>query len=308
MLYPIPDAEIQRIHALKEYTLIESVGGLIKTNNNIFKYITTYHPYSNSIIQWYIHQKINKNKTIVLISAPGVDENINNDATSKNGHGEKSSQVKLYNIEINKFINHQDDNLIIHTTLEKIIQQQTPEHFTQFLIGCAAMQQVISPNPDDPIPYVAISPCGYKTPVIRILSTPIREHIITATMPLPNKSIIHSAENMSPTNAHNLHTHTIKEDGMPILTDIMGPWQHPMLEERIDIDGYGEGQRLYYPRLNCTQWPNSKNFMPPIWDECPNIREIGNNTQHTWIAIQRKIQKAAQQLQSYITPAHKNDE
>lgn len=304
MLYPIPDAENTRINTLKKYQIIESVNSSIKINGNIFKYITTYHPNSNSIIQWYIHQKISENKTIVLISAPGVDEDINNDATYKNGHGEKSSQVKLYNIEINRFINHQDDNLLIHAALEKIIQQQTPEYFTQFLIGCAAMQQVISPNPDDPIPYIAISRWGYKAPVIRVLSTTTREHIITATMPLPDKSIIHSAENISPIHEHDLHTHTIKENGISILTDIMGPWQHPMLEERIDIDGYNGNQRLYYPRLNCTQWPNSKNFMPPIWDGCPNIREIENNTQHAWIAMQRKIQEATQQLQPYITPVN----
>lgn len=308
-MYNIPNAEMQRIHALKEYTIIESANSTIIPNGDIFKSIITYQKITSSLLEWSCYQKAGKNYTTISLSIPEINEQLGSDITYKNGNRDNVHYAKLYKIQIDQPINEQNDHEIINTTINAIIQQQSPKHFTQFLVGCAAVQHIISPQPNTQPPYIAISPKNpQKNKPFTIHTTHARKDIISATMPLPNESIIHSANNLTVTKyLHELHTHDLTHEGMSILNDILGPWQHPMLEENIDADQYSWNERLYHPRIRCTTWQESQNFMPPNWYGCPDIRQIEQDSQHTWMKRQRAIQAAVNQLTPYITPKNSND-
>lgn len=212
------------------------------------------------------------------------------------------------------YIPGMDANDIIQHAISVITSWQTPEHLTQFLIGCKALQQIIAP--EGPIPYIGHREIGgayhnSKNPP---------SHVKLWTTPFPPISHI-KPENFNdditfiydplyfgieqePHEAypeHITHTHNIDLRGRDALYAAFGPWRHA-IKIRRDTDHDGNSTKYEDSSQQHLPWPDRFAFLPPTWANVDELWDKSLYSQHEWIALQRRLQHTIESIKPYITP------
>lgn len=302
MTFPIPDSEISRINTLRNYTIIPHED--IDTDDNTRSFYT-FHAEAKNTLEWYIRQTTGPNYIVSILSSDISGSYTYADAMDNSPSTSFLEENTLYTTSIGEeFINMNPTDIINHV-LTQMEHTQTPKHYTQFLLGCHALQRIIEPDIQTPPPYIAIDTTpGRTTKNIPIYTVDDDDLLKIEHISPPHNSIIFDIHN-------NIHKHSIistksfniTPDGLSVLAEILGPWQHAIIHAGIQERYHQSGEYTYNCYMRSEPWINSKTYMPPKWPGCPNLDNKPNDmSQHQWITIQREIQENIEKLRPHIYP------
>lgn len=297
MLLSMPYYERERIQNIKNFVYIpQSYRMEQQKNNRTSIFFTTYHPTNDITIHWTVNAigGIEPKTNIYAKIRSNIENRIcsqGDDSSIETHYANPDNYLYQYNIE-NALITEPID--IINRYIKYIEHTQTDQHFTQFLVACAALQSCITQANNIP-PYIAITMNDAAT---NIYTTHNINNIAIPHTKIPSTNIIFNVSDID--DQQTLHTHNIDPQHNTLVQDIFGPWHHPTMNA--NIAETIQGNKIEYtPRLYCDQWLTSYNFMPPQWPGCPNLHEKSpQQSHHEWIQLQRIIHNTAKILHPII--------
>lgn len=309
MMFARPNSEQQRINDLKEYILVP---GQEKIIDNHLKNFITYHPKTRDTINWDVRPDYTKKQYNIIAQKEGSDLAHTN-ATGLRRVNTGYNGTLLYTAPIDKErINATlTPEQVITILFDYIDAHQTDQYYTQFLIASRALQIAVCPNATTPYiktntqygggPRIKDGIVVYPPIKYNLYSTNDINDIAIPNTPIPHPHIIFDAE--TECLEKNIRTHIIDENGVPILHEMFGPWQHAMHITNECRDVKTELTRLYHPAFTIEKWVKSGTFLPPQWPGCPNLRDKPHNmSHHQWISMQRDIQQMATKISPHIHP------